>query len=85
LLAACVASTSNVRMPDGRPSIRIECHYDAANYEREAHKRCRGNYEVVRQGDKSCANCGFELGDGLQEGNHVDKGVLYVRCVSAGD
>ncbi len=69
-------------MPDGRPAIRIECNYDAANCEREAAEHCHGDYEVVSRGDESCTSCGFELDDAPQEGNNVYKGVLYVRCTS---
>ena len=82
LAQGCLASTKEVRMPDGTPATRIECNYDESNCEQKAREVCHGDYRVVRKGSESCENCGLELNGASGPGNNVYKGVLYVRCGS---
>jgi hypothetical protein len=93
-LAACLAKSKPVRMPDGQQALRIECNYSFDNCEREARRECDGDYERVTKGDMSCKDCGLEINNpimyapendvlessAMAEGNNVYKGVLYVRC-----
>ncbi|HEX5655918.1 MAG TPA: hypothetical protein VFX59_01935 [Polyangiales bacterium] len=89
-LAGCLAKARPERLPDGRQALRIECNYNFANCERKARRECHGDYERVGVGSKGCKDCGGwrdplypqRPKDNIStpEGDHVYRGVLYVRC-----
>ena|SRR6185312_4297991 len=88
LLAGCLAKSQQVKLPDGRSAIRIECNYTADNCRAEARKLCRRGFSEVGSGDRSCKDCGehqntldnVSVPRDEQEPSSVFKGVLYVRC-----